>query len=90
MKQNKKFGFWWLEAQYRKNEYEQELEFLYYDRKLKLWMFNPVNNYDYSIPCCSLKAALRHIKKHDEIPKGWTFRLVNSYADGDDYIITKK
>ena len=90
MRQNKKFGFLWLEAEFYTNEYGVAERFLYYDRDLKRWTADPINNYDYSIPCHSLRAALRHIKRHNEIPKGWRFRLVNKYVDGDNYIITKR
>ena len=36
----------------------------------------------------SVKAAIRHIRKHDEIPKGTKVRLCSSFV-GCDVIITK-
>ena len=42
---------------------------------------------DYSIR--SFKAARRHIRKHDEIPKGTKFKLVSRFV-GYDRILVKK
>lgn len=42
----------------------------------------------HSGPIRSVKAAIRHIKKHNEIPKGTSMTLVSSFV-GYDVIITK-
>lgn len=65
---------------------------LYYDYHKKLWVHK--KEYTGSIfpaifPCNSLKAAKRHLKKHDEIPKGTKFRLVSKFVDGDIYLYKK-
>lgn len=41
------------------------------------------------VACRSLRAALRHLRRHDEIPKGVKFMLVSRYI-GCDLILTKR
>ena len=73
--------FWWLVA--------EDIDGLQYDCKLKKWI--PFKEYrgkwypgDY--PCKSYKAAKRHLRKHNEIPKGTRFRLVSKWVGCDRYL----
>lgn len=72
-------------------EYRNNRE-LYYDHDKKKW----VNRHEYTgnfypsdFPCRSYKAALRHLRKHNEIPKGTHFRLVSRFV-GQDRILVKR
>ena len=64
----------------------------YYSARLNLWI--PANelkgNYGVSSSCNlkihSLKAALRHIRKHPEIPANTRFRLASNYIGNDIFI----
>ena len=76
-------------AKYKAFRYDVEL---HYDMSKKQWVH--LNEYTGSwypatYPCRSLKAAKRHLKKHDEIPKGSKFRFVSKYV-GCDIYLTKK
>ena len=86
--------FWSLE--YDRNDDESYDEFvakeLYYDLNKKKW----VNKKDYTgywypatFPCRSYKAAIRHLRKHDEIPKRTKFKLVSKLIGFDRYLIKK-
>ena len=39
--------------------------------------------------CGSYKAALRHLRKHDEIPKGTRFVLVSRFVGGDRVLVKR-
>ena len=93
----KSYGFWCLQyddsnlgdEDYCTFKLEKEL---YYDHSKKLWVKR--NEYTGSwypadFPCRSLKAAKRHLRKHNEIPKGTKFRLVSGYI-GFDLYLTKR
>ena len=63
----KSFGFWFLEYD-SSNCGDKEL---YYDYNKKLWVHEQeYTSYWYPaiFPCQSLKAAKRHLRKHNEIP----------------------
>lgn len=60
-----------------------------YDYDLKKWFPYKEyhgNIYPGSFPCKSYKAAKRHLKKHNEIPKGTQFRLVSQFVGYDRYL----
>lgn len=44
------------------------------------------NYYPGGFPCKSYKAAIRHLRKHNEIPKGTQFRLVSRFVGCDRYL----
>lgn len=53
-----------------------------------------VKDKDYGYYCSTyhvntLRAAIAHLKRHNEIPKGTKFRLISQYI-GKDRILTKK
>lgn len=65
---------------------------LYYDYHKKQW----VHYLDYTgsifpaiVPVRSLKAAKKHLKRHNEIPKGAVFCLVSKYIGHDRKLIKK-
>ena len=81
----KSFGFWFLEY-YGSNHGDKEL---YYDYNKNLWVHKQEYTgywYPGTFPCRSLKAAKRHLRKHNEIPKGTKFRLVSMYVGFDLYL----
>lgn len=83
----KSYSFWFLEPM------GEDLYKLRYNSTKQQWEYNSHLNFSQDeicsgISCHSLKAALRHIKKHDEIPKGIKFRLVSVFV-GVDIILTK-
>lgn len=100
MSKPKSYGFWTLEydcysetntKDYDYKTFKTEIE-LYYDPNKKKWVKrNEWTGYWYpaSFPCHSLKAAKRHLKKHDEIPKGTRFRLVSRYIGCDIWLIKR-
>lgn len=45
--------------------------------------------YPATFPCGSYKAALRHLRKHDEIPKGTRFVLVSRFVGGDRVLVKR-
>lgn len=86
--------FWCLEYDRNNNEsYDESVsKELYYDLDKKKW----VNRKEYTgywypatFPCHSYRAAKRHLRKHDEIPKGTRFRLCSKFIGFDRYL-TKK
>lgn len=83
--------FWFLEHDIYKDDDWQEKE-LYYDPDKKKWVKREEytgNWWPATFSCCSYKAAIRHLKKHNEIPKGTRFRLVSKFV-GFDRWLTKK
>lgn len=71
---------------------EDESRTLYYDHDKKMW----VNKEEYTgcwypatYPCHSYKAAKRHLRNHDEIPKGMKFILVSWFCGFDRYLVKK-
>lgn len=66
-----------------------DCEGLQYDYDLGKWF--PYKEYQGSIypgdfPCKSYKAAIRHLRKHNEIPKGTQFRLISRFVGRDRYL----
>lgn len=96
----KSFGFWCLEYDccsetnfkgYDYKTFKTKIE-LYYDPNKKKWVKRDEFTgcwYPASYSCHSLKAAKRHLKKHDEIPKGTKFRLVSRYIGCDIWLVKK-
>ena len=79
--------FWFLEQ-----EFDRKEDKLYYDPDKKKWVKREEytgNWWPATFRCRSYKAAIRHLKKHNEIPKGTRFRLVSKFV-GFDRWITKK
>ncbi len=85
--------FWFLEFSDRKKDETRrtyrERE-LYYDRNKDKWV--PRKEYTGHIypgcyPCGSYRAAKRHLRKHDEVPKGTKFRLISKYVGYDRYLM---
>lgn len=90
--------FWFLEydntnrydgdyADYLEYKYNKEL---HYDHNKKKWV--KIEEYTGSwfpatFPCCSYRAAKRHLRKHNEIPKGTKFRLCSKFIGFDRYLI---
>ena len=73
--------FWWLVAVDRMG--------LQYDDRLQEWKpYGEYNGryYPGSFTCKSYKAAVRHLRKHNEIPKGTKFRLVSRFVGCDRYL----
>lgn len=67
-------------------------KWLIYEEKTKLWKPVPEFDFwpgDYNWHIHSFNAARRHLRKHDEIPKGTRFRLVSRFI-GYDRILVKK
>lgn len=60
-----------------------------YDPDQKKWVDSEGSIDRNWIACRSLRAALRHLRKHDEIPKGVKFVLGSRYV-GYDRILTKR
>ena len=89
--------FWFLESYEKRNENESYIDFkrnreLQYDINQKKWVTRikyTDSMYPGVFPCRSYRAARRHLKKHDEIPKGTRFRLVNTFV-GCDRLLYKK
>lgn len=84
-KHNKKYGYIMLQPVYE--------ELLWNDIEKKWEVCNSENIYvrymsymKYEIGIHSIKAAKRHLRKHDEIPKGTRFRLVNQFYAPDVYL----
>lgn len=96
MKRNNQFWFLRFDDDYDKTketfrEYRNNRE-LYYDHNKKMWVHRAeyTNNwYPADFPCHSYKAALRHLRKHDEIPKGTRFLLVSKFV-GCDRVLIKR
>ena len=81
MKRNNQF--WWLETVDFKGMRYDEVVGKWISYSLKLQNDNPKGWF----PCRSYKAAVRHLRKHNEIPKGTKFRLVSPY--NDRYLVKK-
>ena len=67
-------------------------EELYYDPNKKKWVKKKEYTshwYPARFPCRSYRAAKRHLRKHDEIPKGTKFRLISWFVGFDRYLIKK-
>ena len=87
--------FWCLQYDFDANcgDYDyatfvKEIE-LHFDPNKKLWVHRKEYTgywYPADFPCRSLKAAKRHLRKHNEIPKGTKFRLVSKYIGFDLYL----
>ena len=83
--------FWFLEEISWEENLNRE-ERLYYDFNKKAW----VKEDEYTgywvparFPCRSYRAARRHLRKHNEIPKGTKFRLCSSLIGGFDRYLVK-
>ena len=96
MKRNS--GFWFLEYDIEQipddvvDPYEFFQMELCYDMFKKMWVPRPEYSgawYPGWFPCRSYRAAKRHLRKHDEIPKGARFVLVSKYV-GCDRVLIKK
>lgn len=62
---------------------------LYYDRNKKKWVIEKdctEDIYPAAYPCRSFKAAKRHLRKHNEIPKGTRFILISQWIGYDRYL----
>ena len=79
--------FWFLECRENRGE-DFELN---YDSTKKKWVVKK-DYTDYwwpgTYPCRSYRAAKRHLRKHNEIPKGTKFVLVNEFV-GFDRVLMK-
>lgn len=65
---------------------------LYYDHDKKKWVHRAEYTgswYPATFPCGSYKAALRHLRKHDEIPNGTRFVLVSRFVGGDRILMKR-
>lgn len=65
---------------------------LFYDFLKKKWVKREEytgNLYPATYPCRSWRTAKRHLKKHDEIPKGTKFILVNKNIGYDRRLIKR-
>lgn len=65
---------------------------LHYDCNKQMWVHHTEYTeflYPTGFPCRSYKAALRHLRNHDEIPKGTQFILVSKFV-GQNRILVKK
>jgi len=88
--------FWFLEydidsakKDYDYKAFKNEVE-LYYDHNKKMWVKREEYTgswYPATFPCHSYRAAKRHLKRHNEIPKGTKFRLCSKYVGVDRYLI---
>lgn len=89
--------FWFLE--YDKSnrcddDYDNYLEYkynkeLHYDHNKNKWVKRKEYTgscYPSVFHCCSYRAAKRHLRKHNEIPKGTRFRLCSSFVGFDRYL----
>ncbi len=90
----KSFGFWFLEYD-DSNRGDEDFDTYFYEKELhydynkNLWVHRQEYTgywYPATFPCHSLKAAKRHLRKHNEIPKGTKFRLVSKYVGFDLYL----
>ena len=77
--------FWFLQA--ISGSYGNRL---FYDMNKKLWVTKEqYSGMDFpaTFPCKSYKAALRHLKTHNEITIGTKFKLVSEFIGFDRYLI---
>lgn len=75
--------FWYLKSQDRS---------LYYDLSKKKWVSKEEytgSSYPAVFPCRSYNAAKRHLRKHNEIPSGISFILVNCYVGFDRKLVKR-
>ena len=93
--------FWFLkwDSKYYRNKWKEDATFDYhsaelnYDYDKKLWCNRDEytgNVFPSSIRCRSYKAALRHLRKHTEIPVGTHFVLVARYVGQPNRHLVKK
>ena len=91
-------GYWFLKYDVDVNQKDMDyIEFkknveLHYDLNKKRWVKRDEYTgywYPATFNCHSVRAAKRHLRKHDEIPKGTVFRLVNKYIGVPDAILRK-
>ena len=90
--------FWALQYNVKLNRegydyktFKNEVE-LHYDENKKLWVKRKEYTgscYPADFPCHSYRAAKRHLRKHNEIPRGTKFRLVRKFVGFDRYLIKK-
>lgn len=83
--------FWFLEEVSWEDDFNVE-ERLFYDPSKKLWVKRDEYTGNWipaTCPCRSYRAAKRHLRKHDEIPKGTKFRLCSSLIGNFDRYLTK-
>lgn len=92
--------FWFLEydksnrydggyEDYREYKHNKEL---HYDHNKKKWVKEAEYTghcYPATFPCHSYRAAKKHLKKHNEIPKGTKFRLCSKFVGFDRYLIKR-
>lgn len=96
MKMENQFWFLQYDTDLNREDYDyktfkNEIE-LYYDNKKKSWVKRKEYTgmlYPADFPCHSYRAAKRHLRKHNEIPKGTKFRLVSRYVGFDRYLIKR-
>lgn len=72
--------------------WEDKKNALYYDLDKKKWVHREeYTGYSYPaiFPCRSYKAAIRHLKKHNEIPVGTKFQLISWIVGQDRYLIKR-
>lgn len=84
--------FWFLEEISWKENHNRK-ERLFYEFSKKKWVTEDEytgNWYPSTFPCRSYRAAKRHLRKHNEIPKGTKFRLCSSLVGGFDRYLIKK
>ena len=86
--------FWFLEYDRSNDESYEEFNKrqLYYDHNKKKWVGRKEYTgcwYPATFPCRSYRAAKRHLRKHNEIPKGRRFRLCSSFVGCDRYLIIR-
>ena len=81
--------FWFLE-EISWEENHNRKERLFYDYNKRAWVKKEEykgNVYPARFPCKSYRAAKRHLRKHNEIPKGTRFRLCSKFVGFDRYLI---
>ena len=95
------YGYWYLRYDDDANHVEDEdwawfveHKRLYYDRENREWTTREncrglIRVYPAAYPCTTLKAAKRHLRKHNEIPKGTKFKLVSMFI-GQDVLLTNR
>lgn len=73
--------FWFLRDESRN---------FYYNPDKKKWLERKEYTscyYSSTFPCRSFRAAKRHLRNHEEIPKGTRFILVSSFVGCDRFLI---
>lgn len=92
MKRNNQF--WWLRFSNDNLDWEKDInqQMLFYDHEKKKWVTRKEYTghfYPSTFPCRSYKAAKRHLRKHNEIPKGTKFVLASKWVGGDRCLVKK-